>query len=75
MKKLSDFIIEKRIPILVIITLISLFFAYKLKDLEVYTKFSDLLPQGHEYIKVHNKIRSRFGGANTGPEMPPGKPG
>jgi predicted RND superfamily exporter protein len=65
MKKLSDFIIEKRISILVIITLISLFFLYQLKGLEVYTKYADLLPQGHEYIKVHNKIRSQFGGANT----------
>ncbi|NOQ86664.1 MAG: hypothetical protein GQ554_07280, partial [Deltaproteobacteria bacterium] len=58
MKKLSDFIIEKRLSILVIITLISLFFLYQLKGLEVYTKYADLLPQGHEYIKVHNKIRS-----------------
>ncbi len=45
--------------------LVSLFFLYKMKDLQVYTKFADLLPQGHEYIKVHNKIRAQFGGANT----------
>ena len=65
MKKAADFIIEKRLWILTLISLISLFFLYKVKDLEVYTKFADLLPQGHEYIKVHNKIRSQFGGANT----------
>ena len=65
MKKLSDFIIEKRIPILIIFSLISIFFAYNLIELKVYTKYADLLPQRHEYIKVHNSIRSKFGGANT----------
>ena len=65
MKRFADIIIEKRLLFLAIIILVSLFFAYKLKDLEVYTKYADLLPQGHEYIKVHNKIRAQFGGANT----------
>jgi predicted RND superfamily exporter protein len=65
MKKLSDFIIEKRMPLLIIISLISLFFLFKLKDMKVYTKYSDLLPQQHEYIQLHNRIRSTFGGSNT----------
>jgi predicted RND superfamily exporter protein len=65
MKKLADLIIEKRAWFLIIISLISLFFIYLLKDLKVHTKFADLLPQKHEYIKVHNRIRSQFGGANT----------
>jgi predicted RND superfamily exporter protein len=65
MEKISDFIIEKRIWFLTIISLLSLLFAYKVKDVKVYTKFADLLPQGHEYIKVHNEIRAQFGGANT----------
>jgi predicted RND superfamily exporter protein len=65
MNKLSDFIIEKRILILSITMVITFFFAYKLKDLKVFTKFADLLPQGHEYIKLHNRIRSQFGGANS----------
>jgi predicted RND superfamily exporter protein len=65
MKKLADLIIEKRLLFLTAISLASLFFLYKTKDLQVYTKFADLLPQGHEYIKVHNKIRAQFGGANT----------
>ncbi|MCK5422148.1 MAG: hypothetical protein KAJ08_08290, partial [Deltaproteobacteria bacterium] len=65
MKKVADLIIEKRIWFLVIISLITLSFLYILKDLKVYTKFADLLPQNHEYIKTHNRIRSRFGGANT----------
>ena len=65
MKKFADLIIEKRTWFLTIIILISLFFIYLLKDLKVYTKYADLLPQKHEYIKVHNRIRAQFGGANT----------
>ena len=65
MHKLADFIINKRGWFLAIITIISLFFLYLLKDLRVYTRYADLLPQQHEYIKLHNKIRSRLGGANT----------
>ena len=55
MKKLADFIIEKRLVILIVISLITLFFIYRTTQIEVYTKFSDLLPQNHEYIKLHNK--------------------
>jgi len=65
MKKFSSFIVEQRIWILIIIFLPTLFFLYKIKDLQVHTKFADLLPQGHEYIKLHNRIRSQFGGANS----------
>jgi len=65
MKKFSNFIIENRIWILSITMVITFFFAYKLKELEVYTKYADQLPQGHEYIKLHNRIRSQFGGANS----------
>jgi len=65
MKTFSDFIIEKRIWILSTTLLITLLFIYKVGDLKVYTKFADLLPQGHEYITLHNRIRSQFGGANS----------
>jgi len=65
MKKFSNFIIERRIWILIAIIVLTLFFGYELINLKVYTKFADLLPQGHDYIKVHNKIRVQFGGANS----------
>jgi predicted RND superfamily exporter protein len=32
--------------------------------LRVDTDFADLLPQRHPYIKIHNKIKETFGGAN-----------
>jgi len=65
MKKLSEWIIEKRAVVLIGIAIVTLFFCFILKDLKIYSRFADLLPQGHEYIKLHNEIRSEFGGANT----------
>jgi hypothetical protein len=65
MNKLSDFIIEQRIVFLTIISLFTVFFMYRTATIDIYTKFSDLLPQNHEYIKLHNRIRTQFGGANT----------
>lgn len=61
---------------LVAIILITLFFLYQLINplgfftdapilkLRVDTDFADLLPQRHPYIKIHNKIKETFGGAN-----------
>ncbi len=65
MKRFADFIIEKRLPILVVILLLTAFFLYQaVAKLEVKTIFSDLLPKNHSYINLHNEIRNKFGGAN-----------
>ena len=67
---------KRRLPILIAILIITLFFLYQLINplgfvsdvpllkLRVDTNFADLLPQRHPYIKIHNKIRNTFGGAN-----------
>ena len=39
MKKFADFIIERRGLVLVIMGVITLFFAFNLRNLKVYTKF------------------------------------
>jgi hypothetical protein len=64
MERFADFIIEKRGYLLTVIVLITIFFAYQASKLKVRTIFSDLLPQNHEYIDVHNEVRNVFGGAN-----------
>ena len=65
MKRLSDFIIDKRGPILALLTAITLFFAYQIATrLTVKTSFDDLLPTNHPYTKLYYEIRNRFGGAN-----------
>ena len=65
MKRFSNFIIDKRLPILLIIIGITAFFAYQaVTHLTVKTIFSDLLPSNHAYTKLHEEIQSKFGGAN-----------
>jgi predicted RND superfamily exporter protein len=55
---------QRRLLFLIGILLVTLFFVCELTKLQVYTSFGDLLPQKHPYIKVHNRIRHLFGGAN-----------
>lgn len=50
--------------VLGIILGVTLGFATQLPALKIYTDFSDLLPQKHEYIKTYNRIKETFGGAN-----------
>jgi predicted RND superfamily exporter protein len=39
--------------------------AYALPNIEVYSRFADLLPAKHEYIKNYNRMKQTFGGANV----------
>jgi hypothetical protein len=64
MKLFSDFVINRRLLVLLIILAITLFFGYRMTSLTITTNFNDLLPQTHEYIKLHNDFRKIFGGAN-----------
>lgn len=50
---------------LVVTLLITIFFAVRIPMLKIYSDFADLLPQSHEYIKLHNDIKESFGGANV----------
>ena len=64
MKGLAEFIVRRRLPILLVIAGLTLFFGYHASRVEMYTVFSDLLPKNHPYIDVHNEFRKIFGGAN-----------
>ncbi len=77
MERFADFVFARRPAILIVILLITLFFllqlvnplgffdsSQKILKLKVDTNFSDLLPQRHPFVKVHNMIKNTFGGAN-----------
>ena len=64
MKRLADFIIRRRLLVLMVIALTTGFFGYHLLRIRISTNFNELLPQNHDYIKVHNHFRQTFGGAN-----------
>ncbi|MBI2313834.1 MAG: MMPL family transporter [Betaproteobacteria bacterium] len=46
------------------ILLITVFFALQIPALRMQSEFSDLLPQKHPFIQLHNEIRDTFGGAS-----------
>lgn len=50
--------------VLSMIFLATFLFSLALPRLRIYSDFSDLLPQNHAYIKVYNRIKESFGGAN-----------
>lgn len=50
--------------VLGLILAITLLFGMALPKLRVFTDFSDLLPQNHSYVKVYNRLKENFGGAN-----------
>jgi len=50
--------------VLSIVLAVTLLFGLALPKLRVFTDFSDLLPQNHPYIKVYNRLKENFGGAN-----------
>ena len=61
-------LIEKRFPVMIAVFIVTAFFAYH--TFELYragfvTSFSDLLPQTHPFMKVHNQYAGTFGGANN----------
>ena len=44
---------------------LTVFFAYQALAVQMYSQFSDLLPQAHPYIKAYNHFRQIFGSANV----------
>ena len=57
-------IIEKRTTILIAVSIVTLIFAIFALRLDMVTRFDELLPQSHPFVKVHNQYAPMFGGAN-----------
>ncbi len=65
MKRVANFIIEKRLPILLVMIGFTIFFLYQaIAHLTVKTIYADLLPSNHAYTKLQEQIQSKFGGSN-----------
>jgi hypothetical protein len=50
---------------MILVLLVTGLFAYWSFQLRLVTSFGDLLPQSHEFVKIHNKYSGTFGGANN----------
>lgn len=62
---LGDKLIDYRHPVAIVVLLVTGLFAYWGFQLKLVTSFSDLLPQNHPYIQIHNRFSGSFGGANN----------
>jgi len=62
---LSEFCIRHRKPVTALIVVSTIAMAALLMRLEVYTEFSDMVPQGHPYVDVHEEYKRRPFGAPT----------
>ena len=64
MSRFTDFLIKNRLFVLLGIFAVTAAFGWECRKLNISTNFNELLPQDHEYIKIHNQFRETFGGAN-----------
>jgi predicted RND superfamily exporter protein len=62
---LGEKLIDYRLPVTILVIIITAFFAWHAFQLRLVTSFGDLLPQSHPFVKVHNEHAPTFGGANN----------
>jgi len=61
---LSLWAIRNRLLVCISVGVITLFFAAVLINLDVRTRFSDMVPHGHPYVDVHQKYQDSFAASN-----------
>jgi len=64
-ERFSRFFARHRHAFALGIALPTLFFAWEIRHLEIFTQFLDLLPRGHPYVRTYEAYRDVFGNANT----------
>src|SRR5260370_9377769 len=50
---------------MIVVLIVTGYFAYLALQLTLATSFGDLLPQSHPFVQIHNKYAGTFGGANN----------
>jgi predicted RND superfamily exporter protein len=59
------FLLRYRAAVSILVTLLTLFFAYNLTHIRLHTDFFDFYPRRHPYIQFYNEFRRMFGTANV----------
>ncbi len=62
---LGRMLIRWRVAVLTVVAVITAFFGYHAMQLQLLSRFDELLPANHPFIAVHRKFAKSFGGANT----------
>ena len=55
MKRWAEWLYDYRAAATIVVVLLTLFFAWEVKHLDISTRFSDLYPRNHPYIKIFEK--------------------
>jgi predicted RND superfamily exporter protein len=58
-------LIRWRLAVLAVVAVITAFFGYHALQLQLLSRFDELLPANHPFITVHRQFAKSFGGANT----------
>src|SRR5512138_2311433 len=61
---LENLVFRKRIVVVALFALATLFMGYEASHLKIDAGFAKLLPLQHDYMKTYMKYRDDFGGAN-----------
>lgn len=64
-QRLANWMLDHRAITFLFIVVPTIALAYALPNIEVYSRFADLLPAKHDYIKNYNRMKQTFGGANV----------
>ena len=63
--RIANWVVNHRKISYLLVLIPSLVLAYSIPSIEVFSRFSDLLPQQHEFVKNYNRMKDVFGGANV----------
>lgn len=62
---IANWLMDRKWISFLIICVPTILLALHIPKIEVYSRFADLLPGEHEYIKNYNRMKKTFGGANV----------
>ncbi len=63
--RLANWLMDRKWTSFLIVIVPTLILAWAIPRIEVYSRFLDLLPGDHEFIKTYNDMKQTFGGANV----------
>ncbi len=64
-KRVANWVLDHRLVTLIFIVVTTMGLGIALPQIEIYSRFADLLPQEHPYIQTYNRMAETFGGANV----------
>jgi predicted RND superfamily exporter protein len=62
-EKMVRFLIRFRVIGLAVLAALTIFFAFQITKMQMFTQFLDLFPSNHSYVEVHQKYSKYFGSA------------